>query len=416
MREGAITDRKICLGCGNRLPAPFLDLGMTPLANALILPDQVNVPEETFPLAVAYCPACYLVQLMEQVPPEKMFSQYLYFSSYSDTFLSHARAMAQTLIDSFHLGPERRVLEIASNDGYLLQYFQEQGIPVLGIEPAKNIAEAARNQGIPTLTCFFGPDAVSDILNDFGQADVIIGNNVLAHVPAINDFLKAVKAVLAPDGIAVFEFPYLKHLLDKTEFDTIYHEHVFYYSLSAIEKLADRAGLELFDVTHQTVHGGSLRVFLQNRGAHLVTKGVAVVLGEEKVNGLAGEQCYQSFSNKVIALREKIRTSLCELKKSGNQIAAYGAPAKGNTLLNYCGIGSAIIDFTVDRSPYKQGRFLPGSHIPVLSPEALMQRRPDYTVILPWNIADEIIAQQQDYLRGGGQFIIPIPEIRVVAL
>jgi SAM-dependent methyltransferase len=405
-----------CLGCENRLPEPFLDIGVTPLANALILPDALEKPEETFPLAVAYCPICYLVQLTHRVPPEKLFSEYLYFSSYSESFLSHAKEMAAFLIDSFRLNGESRVLEIASNDGYLLQYFKQKDIPVLGVEPAKNIAEEAKRKGIPTIDCFFGPDAVLRIREAFGPADVVIGNNVLAHVPAINDFLKAVKAALAATGVAVFEFPYLKHLLDRTEFDTIYHEHVFYYSLSAIEKLSKRADLELFDATHQTVHGGSLRVFLQNKGTHPVTNRVGVLLDEEKREGLTGENRYQSFSQKVIVLREELRAHLYERKQSGNRIAAYGAPAKGNTLLNYCGMGTELIDFTVDRSPYKQGRFLPGSRIPILSTEALTQKMPEFTVILPWNIADEIIAQQQEYLRRGGRFIIPIPKVKVVAL
>lgn len=405
---------KICLGCSGKLPEPFLDLGKTPLANAYIGPKHVHLPEVTFPLAVAYCPACHLVQLTDLVPPEKMFSEYLYFSSYSDSFLAHARDMTQSLIERFHLTGKSRVMEIGSNDGYLLQYFQQRGIPVLGVEPAKNIATEAERRGIPTLNRFFGSTAIQEIVGNFGMADLIIGNNVLAHVPTINDFLKAVKACLKPNAVAVFEFPYLKELLDKTEFDTIYHEHVFYFSLSAIKNLAERAGLELFDATPQSVHGGSLRIFLQYKGARPITTAVGVLLSEEKASGLTNSESYASFSRDVATLKQELLGMLRGLKELGKRLAAYGAPAKGNTLLNYCGIGTDLLDFTVDRSPHKQGLFTPGSRLPIRPPEDLPKLMPDYTVILPWNIADEIIAQQKDYLHKGGHFIIPVPKPRIV--
>jgi SAM-dependent methyltransferase len=406
--------QKKCLGCGSLLPEPFLDLGTPPLVNALVRPEEAYIREPGFPLAVACCRDCHLVQLTDLVPPERMFTDYVYFSSYSDSFLAHARDMAESLTARFALGPESRVLEIASNDGYLLKFFKQRHIQVLGVEPARNIAAEAERGGIPTLNCFFGLEAVEKITSGFGRADLIIGNNVLAHVPTINEFLQAIKLCLKPTGAAVFEFPYLKDLLDGTEFDTIYHEHVFYYSLSAVEKLAGRAGLQLFDVMYRPVHGGSLRIFLQQQGTHPVTANVAEFLRGEKASGLTGPGRYASFSRDVANLKEELRSLLHGLKAAGKRLAAYGAPAKGNTLLNYCGIGTELLEFTVDRSPYKQGLFTPGARLPIRSPDALLKEMPDYTVVLPWNLAEEIIAQQQEYRRKGGRFIVPIPKPTVV--
>lgn len=404
-----------CLGCKLALPDPFLDLGSAPLVNSYLREEELPNTEETFHLAVSYCPHCHLVQLTELVPPEKLFSEYVYFSSFSDSFLEHARRMADALIARFSLSATSRVLEIASNDGYLLQFFRERGIPVLGVEPAANIAREAVKKGIPTVTTFFGPDAVGRVRSEFGTPDVIIGNNVLAHVPGINGFLDAVAKCLSPRGCAVFEFPHLVPLLDNTEFDTIYHEHVFYYSLAAICGLAERAGLECFDVERQDVHGGSLRVFLQHRGARPIEASVAALIAQERTAGVLSAERFSNFGRQVLALREKLIALLSDLKRQGKTVAAYGAPAKGNTLLNYCGIGTDLIEFTVDRSPHKQGQYLPGSHIPILAPEALSERRPDYALILAWNVADEIASQQQDYLRGGGHFIVPVPEPRIVS-
>jgi SAM-dependent methyltransferase len=408
------TAARSCLGCGHLLPAPFLNLGRTPLANSYVLAGQANLPEEVFPLSVAYCGTCHLVQLTQLVPPEKLFTEYLYFSSYSETFVAHARAMAESLTERFNLGPASRVMEIASNDGYLLQFFKERDIPVLGIEPARNIAAKARERGIPTLECFFGMQAVEEICSKFGRADLIIGNNVLAHVPDIRGFLRAVAVCLRPDGAAVFEFPHVGEMLERTEFDTIYHEHVFYYSLNAIEGLAGRAGLELFDVAMQSVHGGSLRIFLQHPGTRPVADRIAATLHDEKTSGLLSSERYASFGQSVNALKTELVSLLRRLKASGKRLAAYGAPAKGNTLLNYCGIGTDLLEFTVDRSPHKQGLLLPGSRIPIRAPEALLGQRPDYAVILPWNIADEIVGQQQEYLRRGGKFILPIPRCQII--
>jgi len=292
-----------CLGCGAVLPVPFLDLGRTPLANSYLPPAQAEGKEKTFPLAIAYCGKCYLVQLTRRVPPDTLFAEYPYFSSYSGSFIKHVEAMAAAYIDRFDLGHSSKVLEIASNDGYLLRCFQQRGIPVLGVEPARNIAGDARSRGIPTLERFFGLNVVSEVRSEFGLADIVIGNNVLAHVPAINDFLRAVKACLKDGGVAVFEFPYLKDLLDRTEFDTIYHEHVFYYSLSALEVLASRAGLDLFDVEYYTVHGGSLRLFLQHRGTRPRTERVEQQLRAEAADGLTNAERYRTFADQVRHVR-----------------------------------------------------------------------------------------------------------------
>jgi len=403
-----------CLGCGVTSPKVFLDLGRTPLANSYVQAEVDYDREEIFPLAVAYCENCDLVQLSETVAPEKMFSEYAYFSSYSDSFLEHARLMAESHVERFNLGRDSHVLEVASNDGYLLQYFKRRGIGVLGIDPARNIAEEANRRGIPTLCQFFGEAIAPDLVREHGQADLIIGNNVLAHVPGVDGFLRATAACLRADGAAVFEFPYLRELLDKTEFDTIYHEHVFYYSLSAIKNLAHRIGLELWDVAPQQVHGGSLRVFLQHPGARPIDSRVDRMISEEEKAGLTGFARYASFGQQVCALKDQLLSMLKDLKRAGKRIAAYGAPAKGNTLLNYCGIGRDLLEFTVDRSPHKQGMFLPGSHLPILPPGELLARKPNYALILPWNIADEIIRQQSEYLLAGGRFITPIPEPRIL--
>jgi SAM-dependent methyltransferase len=370
--------------------------------------------EKTFPLAIAYCGKCYLVQLTRRVPSDTLFAEYPYFSSYSDSFIKHVEAMAAAYIDRFVLGHSSKVLEIASNDGYLLRFFQQHGIPVLGVEPARNIAEEARSRGIPTLDRFFGLNTVSEIRSEFGFADLLIGNNVLAHVPAINDFLRAVRACLKGGGVAVFEFPYLKDLLDKTEFDTIYHEHVFYYSLSALEVLATRAGLDIFDVAHHAVHGGSLRLYLQHRGTRPRTERVEQQLQAEAADGLTSAERFRTFAAQVRHVRAELSHLLESLKRSGGRIAGYGAPAKGNTLLNYCGIGRDLLEFTVDRSPHKQGLLLPGSRLLVRAPNTLVDERPDYVLVLAWNLIDEILSQQTAYLKGGGRFIVPIPHPRIL--
>jgi len=403
-----------CLGCSSKLPGAFLDLGEMPLANSYIKPEDKEREETYYKLAVSCCPRCHLVQLTHRVAPEDMFSDYLYFSSVSDAFLKHAAAMAESLTSQFSLNPNSLVMEIGSNDGYLLQFFKQRGIPILGIEPAKNIAKVANEKDIPTRDIFFGASSVSKVLQEKGPADIIIGNNVLAHVPLINDFLISVNKCLKPNGRAVFEFPYLKDLLDNTEFDTIYHEHVFYFSLSAIKILAERAGLVLFDVSTQDIHGGSLRVFLQRENRNEVSNNLKQMLAMEEKYGIRGKSLYLSFGEKVEKLKAELVGFLKEIKKAGKNIAAYGAAAKGNTLLNYTGINNRLIDFVVDRSPHKQGLFLPGTKIPILNPDELLNRMPDFTLILAWNFAEEILAQQDEYRKRGGKFIIPVPEVRVM--
>ena len=406
--------RRACLGCAAALDDPFLDLGAQPLANALVRPEDAARPDPRFPLAVAYCARCHLVQLTETAPPEALFGEYLYFTSFSDHVLAHARAMADTLIARFALSPTRRVLEIASNDGYLLQFFQARGVPVLGVEPARNVAAVARERGIPTLTRFFGPDAVDEIVGGFGRAEVIVGNNVLAHVPAINGFFEAVAACLTPDGAAVFEFPYVGDTLARTAFDTVYHEHVFYYSLAGVAGLAERARLEVFDVDRQPVHGESLRVFIQHAGASPVAPGVERLRREEAAAGLTSPARYASFSRDVAMLCRDLTQRLRKLRADGRRLAAYGAPAKATVLLNACGIGTDLLEFTVDRSPHKQGRLIPGVRIPIRPVEDLVREMPDFTLLLPWNLVDEIVAQQADYLRKGGAFIVPVPTPRII--
>ncbi|MBA7697902.1 hypothetical protein ES703_106574 [subsurface metagenome] len=403
-----------CLGCGHKLSGAFLDLGEMPPANTYIAPENKGQKETFYKLALAYCPKCHLVQTTHRVDPKKLFTTYLYFSSFSDTFLKHAEEMAESLTKKFALGSNSLVMEIGSNDGYLLKYFKNKGIPILGIEPAKNIAKVANEKGIPTMDIFFGSSAVNKILREKGHADIIIGNNVLAHVPLINDFLLSVNKCLKPTGSAIFETPYLKDLLAHTEFDTIYHEHVFYYSLSAIKILIERTGLELYDASWQDIHGGSIRVFLQKEKQYDISNNVKKMLLQEEKCGITDESLYNNFAEKVEGLKAKLVQLLKGLKEAGKTIAAYGAAAKGNTLLNYIGIDRNVIDFVVDRSTYKQGRFLPGSKIPILHQDELLKRMPDYTIILAWNFAEEIIRQQSRYLEKGGNFIIPIPELRIM--
>lgn len=414
MRSGTVIAGATCRGCAGALAPPFIDLGSTPLANAFVHPDRAHLADPTFPLAVARCPGCHLVQITETVAPDALFSEYVYFSSYSDVFLAHACTLANTLIERFALGPRHHVVEIASNDGYLLQYFQKRAIPVLGVEPARNIAAAAVARGVPTLNRFFGSGAVEQVRASVGAADLVIGNNVLAHVPHVNDFLAAVAACLAPHGAAVFEFPYLADLLQGVAFDTIYHEHVFYYSLTAVVGLSARAGLEVFDVERQAIHGGSLRVFVGRKNRRAPERTVPALLEQEEAVGLTTSAPYERFGEDVARLRRDIPGLLRSLRAAGHRIAAYGAPAKGNTLLNACAIGRDVIEFTVDRSPHKQGLLTPGARLPVREPEALVREMPDYTVILPWNIADEIVGQQSAYLKNGGAFIVPVPTPRIL--
>jgi SAM-dependent methyltransferase len=404
--------RSDCRSCGGTKLERVLSLGKTPLANALLTKEQLTQPEARYPLDLAFCPDCSLVQITETVPPEQLFSHYLYFSSFSDTMLRHAEHIARRLMNSRHLGQDSLVIELASNDGYLLQFYRDAGIPVLGIEPAANIAEAARQRGIPTLTEFFGQDVAGKLRADGKLADVVHANNVLAHVSDLNGFVSGIAAVLKPGGVAVIEVPHVKTMLEKLEFDTIYHEHLCYFSLIALQTLFKRHGLTVVDVEQLPIHGGTLELFLESGGEP--SAAVRRVLDEERAMGLDRLAFYNDFGARVEALKTDLRALLGGLKRDGKQLAAYGASAKGSTLLNYCGIGKETLDFVVDRSTVKQGLYTPGTHLPILAPEAVQDRRPDYLLLLVWNLADEIFEQQRAYSGQGGRFIVPVPEPKVV--
>jgi SAM-dependent methyltransferase len=401
-----------CRSCGSRRLDLVLSLGETPLANALLTEEQLTQPEARYPLDLAFCPDCSLVQITETVPPEQLFSHYLYFSSFSDTMLRHAERIALRLLESRHLGPDSLVIELASNDGYLLQFYRQAGVPVLGIEPAANIAEAARERGIPTLTKFFGKGVATELHRAGTLADVVHANNVLAHVSDLNGFVAGIATVLKPDGVAVIEVPHVKTMLEALEFDTIYHEHLCYFSLIALQALFSRHGLTVVDVERLPIHGGSLQLFLESTGTP--SAAVCTLLDEERAMGLDRLAFYKDFGSRVEALRTELRELLSGLKRDGKRLAAYGASAKGSTLLNYCGIGRETIDFVVDRSTVKQGLYTPGTHLPILAPEAVEQHRPDYLLLLVWNLADEILEQQRAYRERGGRFIVPVPAPRVI--
>ena len=403
-----------CRSCGSTRGALVLDLGIQPLANNLLLEQDLSQPEPKFPLRLAVCHSCWLLQITDLVPPVRLFSEYLYFSSFSDLMLKHAHTAAQRYIGEFGLDHGNLVTEIASNDGYFLQFFKQRNVPCLGIEPAANIANVARGKGIETLVEFFGSTLAKRLAHADRQSDLILGNNVFAHAPDTNDFVVGLRTLVKPNGRIVLEFPYAGDFMEKTEFDTIYHEHVFYFSLTALLPLFQRHGLEIFHVERLAIHGGSLRLFAAIQGVHAVQSSVAALLEEEKQKGFSSPTYYEGFAKRVLELKDSLVTLLSDLKNQGKSIAAYGASAKGSTLLNFFGLGKDSLSFVADRSSYKQGRLTPGTHIAIVAPEKLAESRPDYTLLLTWNFADEILEQQKAYRHQGGKFIIPIPEVRIV--
>jgi len=405
----------ICRFCEAPLRQTLVDLGMSPLCESYVSAAALNRMEPFYPLHVYVCEKCLLAQLEEYVSPAEIFTEYAYFSSYADSWLQHSKVYTDMAIRRFGLDARSLVVELASNDGYLLQYFVEKGIPVLGIEPARNVAKVAIEKGVPTLVEFFGEKLAEKLAAEGKQADLVIGNNVLAQVPGLNDFVRGIKTLLKPGGVATLEFPHLVRLMDENQFDTVYHEHFSYFSFLAAEKIFAAHGLTLFDVEELPTHGGSLRIYARHAEdtAKPVDARVAGLRERELAAGLDRMTAYSAFSEKVAETKRKILECLIGIKREGKTICGYGAPGKGNTLLNYCGIRTDFLDYTVDRNPYKQGLFLPGTHIPIFPPGRIRETRPDYVFVLPWNFKDEII-DQLAYIRDwGGRFIVPIPEARI---
>jgi SAM-dependent methyltransferase len=417
MPRNRVQGKGTCRFCGAFLSHTFVDLGMSPLCESYLNEDQLSAAEPFYPLHVYVCDRCFLVQLEEFVPPEEIFTEYAYFSSYSDSWLAHSRSYVEKVTERFGLAAENLVVEVASNDGYLLQYFVEKGIAVLGIEPAANVAAAAVEKGVPTLVQFFGERTAGELASQGRQADLIIGNNVLAQVPDLNDFVRGLKVLLKPGGVVTLEFPHLMRLIEGNQFDTIYHEHFSYFSFGAAERIFAFHGIVLFDVEEIPTHGGSIRVYGRHPedGTKPVQDTVHRLKEVEAAYGFDDLWRYATFGEKVRETKWKLLEFLIRAKREGKRIAGYGAPGKGNTLLNYCGIRTDFLDFTVDRNPYKQGKYLPGTHIPIHSPDRIMEERPEYVLILPWNFQDEIM-RQLHYIRDwGGKFVVPIPEVTVIA-
>lgn len=411
-----LVSRLGCRFCGAPLTEIFVDLGASPLANSYLEPEDLDRAEAFYPLTVYTCGECLLVQLPEAERPEAIFSDYAYFSSFSDSWLRHAETYAVAMIERFGFGAGHQVIEIASNDGYLLRWFKERGIPVLGVEPAGNVAAAAEAAGIPTVVRFFGEATARELAAEGKRADLLVGNNVLAHVPDLNDFVAGLNILLAPAGVLTMEFPHLLRLMAEDQFDTIYHEHYSYFSFATVRKVFAAHGLTLFDVEELPTHGGSLRIYARHDEdtTKPVGERVADLLAREEAAGLGRLETYRSFGERVQRVKWGLLRFLIRTREEGKSIAGYGAPAKGNTLLNYCGVRTDFLDYTVDRSPHKQGRFLPGTRIPIHGPDRLRETRPDYVLILPWNLKEEIVEQMADVRSWGGRFVVAIPEVRVL--
>ena len=415
MKGVSANGKGTCRFCRSAMHHTFVDLGMSPLCESNLRPEQLNQMEPFYPLHVFVCENCFLVQLEEYVSPDSIFTEYAYFSSYSESWLRHSKQYTEQMLDRFRLNEKSLVVELASNDGYLLQYFVSKNIPVLGIEPAANVAKVAVEKKVPTLVKFFGKQLAAELAAEGKQADLLLGNNVLAQVPDLCDFVAGMKILLKPQGVLTLEFPHLLRLMEENQFDTIYHEHFSYFSLLTVEKILGAFGLVVFDVEELTTHGGSLRIFGRHSedGSKPISSRVVELRSREGAAGLAHIESYCSFAEKVKNTKRELLRCLIGIKREGKTIVGYGAPGKGNTLLNYCGVGRDFIDYTVDRNPYKQGQFTPGMHIPICSPEKIYETRPDYLLILPWNLKDEIMKQMADIRQWGGRFIVPIPEATI---
>ena len=405
-----------CRSCATELRHTVADLGMSPIANAFRTEQQLDEMEAFFPLKTFVCERCFLVQLGEFQTPQQLFSDYAYFSSYSDTWLLHAEAYTQNMVSRFGFGPQHQVVEVASNDGYLLRNFAARGVRVLGVEPAANVARVAQEAGIPTRVEFFGVQTAEELKAEGYEADLVVGNNVLAHVPDVNDFVEGLARLLKPEGVLTMEFPHVVRLIAENQFDTIYHEHFSYFSFYAAELLFAAHGLAMFDVEMVPTHGGSLRIYVhhRDRAPHETSDRVFELRAEEGAFGIDRVETYAQFAEHVKETKRSLLRLLLGLREEGKTIAGYGAPAKGNTLLNYCGIHTDVLDYTVDRSPHKQGLFLPGTHIPIHEPDHIRETRPDYVLILPWNLRDEIIEQMCYVREWGGRFIVAIPSVEVI--
>jgi C-methyltransferase C-terminal domain/Putative zinc binding domain/Methyltransferase domain len=415
LMDGKMLQHPECRLCNAPLTTTFVDLGMSPLCESILAADQIDQMEPYYPLHVLVCNKCFLVQMREYVKPENLFSEYAYFSSYSAFWVEHARQFCEMIQARLNLGPRSQVFEIASNDGYLLQHFHRSGVPAIGIEPAANVAEAARKKNVPTIVEFFGLKLARSLVSQDTRADLIVGNNVLAQVPDLDDFVGGLACLLGPNGVITLEFPHLEHLIDHNQFDTIYHEHFSYFSFVTIDRLMKKHDLKVFDVEHLSTHGGSLRVYLCHSAALFATSpSVNALLAHEREIGLEDIRSYARFSEKVHQTKRQLLSFLIERKQGGAKLCAYGAPGKGNTFLNYCGIGTDFLDFTVDLNPNKHGRCTPGMHIPIRPVSAIDEARPDYLLILPWNLKREIVSQMRHVGDWGCKFLVAIPNVEVI--